>query len=267
MAQNFSKNLSFVGRNIKKIRQVKKISQAEFAGLFHLSRPSIGAYEEGRSEPKIETLILIATYFKLSIDLLLTRELSIAEIFSLDTIKKKLDKAHNVGHNSSIIVSAPLVSQDQFLNYVVNHNSNDFIDKLPKIGIPIKASSYLICFEMVGSEMVFQQQGLHNGDLLIGKLVHQTDLKGMIGQVLCLVTKSGISTKRLDSVNPRHLQLKSDDPNYPIEDLLSENIIQIWQVLGVFSEKINPPNYLEGRILKLEQAIDKLSTLPESNNN
>ena len=57
MAQNFSKNLSFIGRNIKKIRQVKKISQAEFAHLFHLSRPSIGAYEEGRSEPKIETLI------------------------------------------------------------------------------------------------------------------------------------------------------------------------------------------------------------------
>ena len=120
---------------------------------------------------------------------------------------------------------------------------------------------------MVGSEMVFQQQGLHNGDLLIGKLVPQTDLKGMIGQVLCLVTNSGISTKRLDSVNPRRLQLKSDDPNYPIEDLLSENIIQIWQVLGVFSEKTNPPNYLESRILKLEQAIDKLSTLPESNNN
>ena len=259
MAQNFSKNLSFIGRNIKKIRQVKKISQAEFAGLFHLSRPSIGAYEEGRSEPKIETLILIATYFKLSIDLLLKRELSTSEIFSLDTIKKKLDKAHNVGHNSSIITTASLVSQDQFLNYIVHHKNNDFIDKLPKIGIPMKASSYLICFEMVGSEMVFQQQGLHHGDLLIGKLVPHTNLEKIIGQVLCLVTNSGILTKRLDSVDSKHLQLKSDDTNYPTEGLLLENIIQIWQILGVFSQKINPPNYLEGRVLKLEQAIDKLS--------
>ena len=260
MAQNFSKNLSYVGRNIKKIRQVKKISQAEFASLFDLSRPSIGAYEEGRSEPKIETLILIATYFKISIDLLLTRELSISEIFSLESIKKKLDKAHNLGHDSTIITTAPLISQDQFLNYIVHHKNNDFMDRLPKIGIPLKASSYLVCFEMVGSEMVIQQQGIHHGDLLIGRLVPQTDLQKIIGEVLCLVTTSGIFTKRLDSVNPKHLHLKSDDPSYPMQDILLESIIQIWRVIGIFSKKINPPTYLEGRILKLEQAIDKLSS-------
>ena len=155
-----------------------------------------------------------------------------------------------------------MVSQDQFLNYIVHHKNNDFIDKLPKIGIPMKASSYLICFEMVGSEMVFQQQGLHHGDLLIGKLVPQTNLQETIGQVLCLVTNSGILTKRLDSVDSKHLQLKSDDTNYPKEDLLIESIIQIWQILGVFSRKMNPPNYLEGRVLKLEQAIDRLSPPP-----
>ena len=259
MAQNFSKNLSYIGRNIKKIRQIKKISQAEFASLFDLSRPSIGAYEEGRSEPKIETLILIATYFKLSIDLLLTRELSISEIFSLESIKKKLNKAHNLSQDSTIITTAPLVSQDQFLNYVVHHKNNDFMEKLPKIGIPMKSHSYLICFEMVGSEMVFQQQGIHHGDLLIGKLVPHTNLEEIIGQVLCLVTNSGILTKRLDSVDSKHLQLKSDDTNYPTEGLLLKSIIQIWQILGVFSQKINPPNYLEGRVLKLEQAINKLS--------
>ena len=124
----------------------------------------------------------------------------------------------------------------------------------------MKSHSYLICFEMVGSEMVFQQQGIHHGDLLIGRLVSQTDLQKIIGQVLCLVTTSGIFTKRLDSVNPKHLHLKSDDPSYPMQDLLLESIIQTWEIIGIFSKKINPPTYLEGRILKLEQAIDKLSS-------
>jgi transcriptional regulator with XRE-family HTH domain len=260
MAQNFSKNLSFIGRNIKKIRQVKKISQAEFAHLFHLSRPSIGAYEEGRSEPKIETLIQIAKYFKLSIDVLLTRELSISEIFSLESIKKKLDKAHNLGLDPSATTAAPLIDQDQFLDYVVHHQNNDFIERQPKIGIPVTASSYLICFEMVGSEMVFQQQGLHHGDVLISQLVRQIDIQKVLGQVVSLVTPSGIFTKRLDSVNQKHLQLKSDDPSYPLQEVLIENILQIWQVIGVFSEKTNPPTYLEDRMLKLEQAIDKLSS-------
>ena len=88
MAQNFSKNLSFIGRNIKKIRQVKKISQAEFARLFHLSRPSIGAYEEGRSEPKIETLIQIAKYFKLSIDVLLRENYLSAKYSALNLSRR-----------------------------------------------------------------------------------------------------------------------------------------------------------------------------------
>ena len=113
---------------------------------------------------------------------------------------------------------------------------------------------------MVGSEMVFQQQGLHHGDVLISQLVRQIDIQRVLGQVVSLVTPSGIFTKRLDSVNQKYLQLKSDDPSYPLQEVLIENILQIWQVIGVFSEKTNPPTYLEDRMLKLEQAIDKLSS-------
>ncbi len=86
MAQKSSKNLSYIGENIKKIRQVKKISQAQFSILFNLARPSIGAYEEGRSEPKIETIIQIANYFRISIDVLLTRKLTVSEIYSLELL-------------------------------------------------------------------------------------------------------------------------------------------------------------------------------------
>jgi hypothetical protein len=45
-----------------------------------------------------------------------------------------------------------------------------------------------------------------------------------------------------------------------LQEVLIENVLQIWQVIGVFSEKTNPPTYLEDRMLKLEQAIDKLSS-------
>ena len=65
MAKKNSKKLSFVGENIRRIRQAKSISQAEFAALFGLGRPAVGAYEEGRSEPKIDTIIQIANHFSL----------------------------------------------------------------------------------------------------------------------------------------------------------------------------------------------------------
>ncbi len=59
----------------------KKLTQTEFAELFDLKRTAVGSYEEGRAEPKIDTLIKISDYFKLSLDSLLRKELSINEIF------------------------------------------------------------------------------------------------------------------------------------------------------------------------------------------
>ena len=73
--------MSYFGLNIKKIRAAKKLSQTEFAKIFDLTRAAVGAYEEGRAEAKIDTLIKIADYFKLTLDQLLRKELTINEIF------------------------------------------------------------------------------------------------------------------------------------------------------------------------------------------
>ena len=57
------------------------MTQTEFADLFELKRTALGSYEEGRAEAKIDTIIIIADYFKLSLDQLLRKELTINEIF------------------------------------------------------------------------------------------------------------------------------------------------------------------------------------------
>ena len=73
--------MSFFGRNIKKIRVARKLTQTQFAELFDLKRTAIGAYEEGRAEAKIDTIIKIADYFDLTLDQLLRKEITINEIF------------------------------------------------------------------------------------------------------------------------------------------------------------------------------------------
>jgi len=86
--------MSYFGRNIRKIRNAKNISQSIFADLFNLKRGSIGAYEEGRAEAKIDTVIEIAEYFQLSLDQLLKKELTINEIYHLNERSKRLHKAN-----------------------------------------------------------------------------------------------------------------------------------------------------------------------------
>lgn len=73
--------MSYFGKNIRKIRLAKKMTQTEFADLFDLKRTVVGSYEEGRAEAKLDTIIKIADYFKLSLDQLLRKELTINEIF------------------------------------------------------------------------------------------------------------------------------------------------------------------------------------------
>ncbi len=79
--------MSYFGKNIRKIRNAKKISQAAFADLFNLTRASIGAYEEGRAEAKIDTIIEIANYYDLSLDKLLKEELTLNDIYHINTDK------------------------------------------------------------------------------------------------------------------------------------------------------------------------------------
>ncbi len=82
--------MSYFGKNVRKIRNAKKISQSAFAELFDLTRASIGAYEEGRAEAKIDTVIEIANYFDVSLDQLLKKELTINEIFHIHERMKHL---------------------------------------------------------------------------------------------------------------------------------------------------------------------------------
>lgn len=92
-----------IGKNIKKIRQVKGLNQEEFATLFSLSRATVGAYEEERALPKIDTLLKIANYFSISIDGLINDSLTVNQIHGFNKaeglhLKEKNKELHIISH-------------------------------------------------------------------------------------------------------------------------------------------------------------------------
>jgi transcriptional regulator with XRE-family HTH domain len=80
--------MSFFGANIKTVRQAKGLSQQAFADLFDLNRGVIGAYEEGRSEPKIATLLTVVHYFNLDLDQFLTVPLTVDDLNKPENFEK-----------------------------------------------------------------------------------------------------------------------------------------------------------------------------------
>ena len=102
----------YFGKNIKKIRLVKKLSQSAFAEVFGIKRSSIGAYEEGRAEPKLEMIIRIAKYFSISVDSLVNSELTVNELYGLDIVDSYLSSSQSSEEAFAAmeIVAIPLVS-------------------------------------------------------------------------------------------------------------------------------------------------------------
>lgn len=87
--------MSFFGTNIKKIRQVKGLSQKAFADLFDLNRGVISSYEEGRAEPKIDTIIKVAGYFNLDLNKFLTETLQVNQLVSVSDIDHLMFESDN----------------------------------------------------------------------------------------------------------------------------------------------------------------------------
>ncbi len=235
----------------------KNISQAEFATLFDLARASIGAYEEGRSEPKIDTIIQIANTFRLSIDVLLRRELTVGEIYSFGLVNEKLNKAHKLsekGRAPTLSQEIALVKGEDFVNYIVRRDNQDFIRELPIIAIPKQDGKDLRAFEMQGSEMEYHQQGLHHGDILIARKHDMNKIHKLTNKVLVVISEARIIIRRLGNTNP--ITLICDDPNYPAIEM--KDIEEIWEVIAVYSTYLNAPSLLEERVLRLEKLLEEV---------
>lgn len=82
--------MTYFGTNLKKIRQIKGLSQQAFAELIDLNRGVISSYEEGRAEPKIETLLRIANYFGISTDDIISKPLTVNQLANFELIEDSI---------------------------------------------------------------------------------------------------------------------------------------------------------------------------------
>jgi transcriptional regulator with XRE-family HTH domain len=269
--------MSYIGKNIKRIRAVKKLSQASFAELFALARPSVGAYEEGRSEPKIETIIAIAQYFGLSTDALLRKELSVNELYSLDIFKGEFDptqlppalgKSSKNEHNGAPPVQAParahmagipLISKSLRLEYIVNLQNRDFISRLQIVALPEATPGKTRAFEHSGGEMLTDGGGLREGDILTATAVSlEKAAKLQEGQLYVLVTSRELLTRRFKKAEGKEWYFEADNPAVPLLPLASEEILELWEVKGCWTTQLQPPSLLDHKLLLLEEEIRQL---------
>ncbi|MDT0538431.1 helix-turn-helix transcriptional regulator [Croceitalea sp. P059] len=247
--------MSFFGKNIKKIRSVQNLSQQDFSKIFDLKRATLGAYEEQRSEPKIETIIKIANYFSISIDDLLTNELTVNELlkFKADFTTNTAKVPKNVFPIISCVTAA-LVPE-----YPSSFQDDGFMKSLPKLQLPVSHPEVSLAFEVQNLEMTHLDRGFYPKDVIIGCKVAQKDFKNLDkGSYCVLVTDENLIFRR-SFFSSHQVTLKTEHKN--IEDITMpiSSIKQLWHIRHVFCNQI--PDFtdmIEGRLTLMHQDIQKL---------
>lgn len=253
--------MSFFGKNIKKIRGVKGLSQQAFADLFDLKRGTLGAYEEGRSEPRIETIIKIANHFSIQIDTLLTQELTVNQLLRFnDALTIAPD-----GINKEEFATVACVTDTLVSDYVAHHANDLFINDLPILKLPINTTKKFRAFTVTSLEMTTHDKGLLPKDIVIGEYVPKSVISKLNnGTVVAVVTKDALILRRLYTATDAII-LRADHKNVEDVRLQEKDILELWRVRYVFYRRVpDVSSSFEDKLATLEQQMAILSNAAKS---
>ena len=123
-----------IGNNIKKYREIKKMTQKEIAEILEVEPATVSKYESNMIEPNIESLKRLAEIFEISVDKLLKNEEEKVDITKIDILEvlreqKEMKLKGNLYHNTQIIfayntnhIEGSKLTQDQ-TRYIYETNT------------------------------------------------------------------------------------------------------------------------------------------------
>ncbi|WP_194976013.1 XRE family transcriptional regulator [Aquiflexum lacus] len=132
----------YLNSNIKVLRKRKSITQENMATAIGISRSKLAGYELNVNPP-LDTVLLIADYLSVSVDILLRKKLEdlseykLRELLETDQFLK--------GRNLRILATTvdadgreliEVVSQKVKASYLAGFSDPDFIEELPRFNLP-----------------------------------------------------------------------------------------------------------------------------------
>ncbi|WP_067146267.1 XRE family transcriptional regulator [Pseudotamlana agarivorans] len=245
--------MKIIAKNIKHLRTLKKLSQEVLADELKVTRSRIGSYEEGRSAPSIDMLILLSDYFKLPIDILLRNDLTKATDASFIEVgnQRVLFPITIDSDNENLIEVVPIKAS---AGYLAGYDDPEYIEQLQKIKLPFLPTGKHRAFPIKGDSML----PMKDGSFVIGRFIEdRNDIK--TGRTYVLVTlNDGMVYKRvMNNIDFNgSLLLMSDNKKYNDYSIPMDEVLEIWE----YTCSINTQEYSEEE-LKLSSIINMFTEL------
>nr|WP_230680505.1 LexA family transcriptional regulator [Pontibacter sp. 172403-2] len=234
------------------MRKEAGYTQAQLAEKLDIKRSLVGAYEEGRAEPKLSTLVNIAGLFGITLDSLITTELSDTPARSGNAVPAA---------NGKLRVLAITVDEDQRENielvplkasagYLNGYADPEFIEELPRFRLPMLGSNGTFrAFEISGDSML----PIASGTVIVGRFIE--DWGTIKDGTPCIIVsqKEGVVFKRIYNKiqEASMLRLHSDNPVYSPYELHVEDVLEIWEA----------KSYISSTFPIADLSLDKLSSI------
>ncbi|GAA5023138.1 hypothetical protein GCM10011506_05770 [Marivirga lumbricoides] len=220
--------MSFVSSNIKYLRKQKGWTQQDLADQLEIKRSLIGSYEESRADPRISTLLKIAEVFNLSLDDLLSQDLT----QHIRPVKPTKILAITV--DSEERENIELVPQKAAAGYTSGYSDPEYLQDLPRFQLPnLPKNRTYRAFEISGDSML----PIQPGTIIIGQYVEQAaDIKN--GNTYIIISEQeGVVYKRVFNyiAEKGTLYLVSDNTLYAPYELSAAGVLEIWEAKAFIS--------------------------------
>ncbi|WP_435132279.1 XRE family transcriptional regulator [Formosa sp. A9] len=245
--------MNMISKNLKHLRQLKRLTQEVLANDLKVTRSRISSYEEGRSAPTIEFLIAVSDYFKLPIDILLRNDLTKGHDASFIEVanQRVLFPITVDSDNEDLIEVVPVKAS---AGYLAGYDDPEYIEQLQKIKLPFLPTGKHRAFPIKGDSMLPMKSGAY----VIGRFV-ENRLDIVSGRTYVLITKhEGMVYKRVyNHIETNNtLRLVSDNSAYEPYDVVIDEVLELWE----FTCSINTQEYDEQE-LKISSIIQMFTAL------
>lgn len=242
--------MSKIAKNIAHLRKLRKFTQEQFADEIGIKKSRLGAYEESRSSPPIEMLIKLADYFKLPIDVLVRRDLTLSqEIPFIEVGVQRVLFPIVVDESNQDLIE--VVGVKASAGYTEGYGDPEFIDELPKMKLPFMPPGKFRAFPIKGDSML----PLREGAFVVGRFVDGPQ-QIVDGNTYILVTiTDGIVYKRVYK-DGQNLRLYSDNTFYTPYEISVKEIVEVWEFTCSINTKEFEQETIENKAIL--QAIKEL---------
>mgnify|MGYP002629360513 CR=1 FL=1 len=259
-------SLPMFAKNLKTLRKEKGWTQQELADRMGIKRAALGAYEEGRSEPRLANVLAMADLLGVSADAMM-RGVDAKQVEANRTSGQRLrilTVPVNPETSEEHVVVVPVRAA---AGYLEGFGDPDYVQTLPTFDLPIpEVSPYRTyrLFQIEGDSML----PIPSGSYILASFEPDWNHSGGMRPYIVVTRNDGIVFKRIENrldTDHQDFKLISDNPDYPPYAVQPDDISEVWRAQAYLAFDWPTPAFsgmerIQGTLDALRQEVSALQS-------